>query len=313
MTSPVPILDGHVDLNYHLQSGAGLRCWQELADGPLQPRAIHEGSVELLVCALYCSDRFNGTSAWGHLREQLQFATRAGEGLLPVRRRGDLERLVPGEFPGQLWLIENADALLEADLDVLEAAGVRIAGLTHAGRNRLADGNGVAHPGGLTDKGRILLANLAARGWILDVAHLAPPGLREALDLYPGPVMCSHTGLRRFCDRVRNLNVVTLREIAARGGVIGLSLAPEMLNGTAHAGVAEVVAQLDWLVEMVGPGGTALGSDYGGFPGNCSGLDDYRDWGRIAEGLAQRGYTDETITALLGGSWRRFYARVLPD
>ncbi len=310
---PTPaIVDGHVDLTYYLQDFAPSASWRALRSGPFTPGAVHDGGVLLMVCALYCADRHNGTEAWPHLLRQLAFSERATAGLVPVRHAADLQGLRAGERPGQLLLIENADALLEADLAQLEAQGVRMAGLTHAGRNRLADGNGVSAPGGLTDAGRALLATLAERNWVIDLAHLAPPGLQEVLDRYPGAVMSSHTGLRPFCDRVRNLDPGQARAIAARGGVIGLALAPEMLGEGATIDWREVVNQLDWLVDTVGIGHVALGSDYGGFPGACAGLEDYRGWSRLVEGLDRKGYGDEGIAALLGGNWLRFYARVLP-
>jgi membrane dipeptidase len=230
-----------------------------------------------------------------------------------VRTAADLEATWRGGgVPGRLRLLENADALLELGMAPVCAAGFVTVGLTHAGRNRLADGNAVAAPHGLTGAGRQLLAELAATGRVVDVAHLAVPGYAEVLAEYPGPLCCSHTGLRRFCDRPRNLADEQLAALFARAGVVGLAFAPELLTIGGEADLDEVFRQLDWLVQRYGWRQVGLGSDFGGFDGVCRGLERPARLPALARRLQRAGYPAAAIAGIMGENWRQFYAAALP-
>lgn len=305
------LADGHVDLVYALQQAGYPGNFDSWMQGPVTPASLRGGGVGLLVGALYCADTHNGpATAWPHLASLLEFAATRLTGLRRVRRAAELETL-PAQETATVFLVENGDALLEADLDALQEWGVRAVGLTHAGRNRLADGNGVADPGGLTAAGRQLLAELGARSWAIDLAHLAEPGFWQVLESFPGPLFTSHTGLRLFCDRERNLSPEQLDALSALGGPIGLSLAPEMLTGNDQASFDDVVRQLEWLAARCGPQVLAIGSDYGGFDGVCLGLEDYRGWPRLAAELERLGWTHEAVAGVLGENWRLFYQELL--
>ncbi len=313
MDRPLILCDGHVDLVYALQQAGhpgGFDAWTQ---GPVTPASLRGGGVELLVNALYCADDHNGAAtAWPHLASLMTFTETRLSGLHRVRCGAGLAALGEGEGEtATVFLVENGDGLLEADLDALQEWGIRVVGLTHAGRNRLADGNGVTNPGGLTAAGRALLAELGPRGWAVDLAHLAEPGFWQVLESFPGPLITSHTGLRPFCDRSRNLSPEQVAALAARGGLIGLSLAPEMLTGTAQASLDDVVRQLEWLAQRCGPQALAIGSDYGGFDGVCTGLEDYRGWGKLAAELERLGWQQEAIAGVLGENWLRFYRELL--
>jgi membrane dipeptidase len=303
------VADGHVDLLYDLERRGVRAPFAEMCDGVITPEALQAGRVRLMVCALYSEDRFNGAA---------HAAKRLGE----LRHQADAQlaallRLGPGrswpsftEGTSVVMLLENGDALLDADLDELEDWGLKVVGLTHAGGNRIADGNGVDAPQGLSDAGRSLLRELARRDWVIDVAHLSEPALDEVLRDYSGPLISSHTGLRPFCDRRRNLSEGQAAAICARGSLIGLTLAPEMLNGSSIAERAEVVRQIDWLVQRFGPQAVALGSDYGGFDGTCSGLESYAHWPLLAGELRALGYPATAVREILGENWLRFYRKV---
>jgi len=310
---PLPVVDGHVDLLYALQQAGTATPFADLAEGPVTPRALREGNVHVVVGALYCADVHNGPGrAAPHLRGLLAAAGRQLTGLAPIRTAADLESCWRGEAnPGLLPLLENGDALLDLEPSELEAQGVRVVGLTHAGANRLADGNAVVRPGGLRPDGRQLLAELARRGWAVDTAHLAPPGFSELLDRFPGPLLCSHTGLRRFCDRPRNLDDGQIAALLARGGVLGLALAPEMLAPGGRTDLERFFLQLDWLVQRHGDAGVAIGSDLGGFDGSCAGLETHVSFGRLARRMEAAGYPKASVAKIMGGNWFRFYSRLL--
>lgn len=307
--TPWPVFDSHVDLVYALRRQAA----PGLAASPFAPERLAAGGVRVLASALYCADTYNGPTAAGQLAELIAAENQFLGNLPLIRTRGDLA-LVWGDTgpPGRLRLLENAEALLEFGVAAACAAGIVTVGLTHVGRNRLADGNSVADPGGLTATGEELLAELGAAGRVVDVAHLAPPGFWQVLELYPGPLACSHTGLRRFCDRPRNLDEAQLAALFERGGVVGLAFAPGLLVPDGVADLEEVFRQLDWLVQRFGPEQVGVGSDFGGFDGVCRGLEEHGRLPALAGRMARAGYPAKAIAGIMGENWRRYYAAVLP-
>ena len=61
---------------------------------------------------------------------------------------------------------------------------------------------------------------MTSLGMILDLTHCADAALDEALALFPGPVIASHSNVRSLVPRQRQLPDRHLEAIAARGGVI---------------------------------------------------------------------------------------------
>jgi membrane dipeptidase len=194
----------------------------------------------------------------------------------------------------------------------LKARGFVTVGLTHAGRNRLGDGNGVRSPEGLTPKGREVVQALDRQGFILDVAHLSEPCFREAVELFHGPLISSHTGFRRTCDTPRNLSDEQVDLILTRGGVIGVTVNPEMLTPDGNATLRDVFEQADRLAQRYGYRGVAVGSDFGGFDGICRGLEHVGRFERLGGLFEAEGYPGEAVAAILGGNWYRLYASRLP-
>ena len=95
-----------------------------------------------------------------------------------------------------IFLVENGDGLIEFDRAMLAEAGIRVVELTHQGKNRIGDGNGVPFPEGLTEQGKGLLKELSRPGFAFDAAHLAEPGFRDLVRMHEGPPLSSHTGVR---------------------------------------------------------------------------------------------------------------------
>ncbi|WP_298432504.1 membrane dipeptidase [Geobacter sp.] len=308
-----PVIDGHVDLVYDLMRNHPGSFFAELAEGAVTPRSLAAGGVRVLVSALYCADAFNGPGrALPHLRDHAAFAREKLGSFVPLRTPQGLDACLAGAGPpGILTLLENADPLVDLDPEELPSLGLVAVGLTHAGRNRLGDGNGVAAPGGLTAAGRKLLGRLDRLGIALDLAHLAEPCFGEALELFTGPIMSSHTGFRAFCDRPRNLSDGQVAAICARGGIVGVALAPEMLVDKGACTIDDVVRQLDWLVQRHGPKVAAIGSDFGGFDDLCAGMENHGRLPALAERLLARGYPESAVGLIMGGNWRRWYGGIL--
>lgn len=307
-----PVVDGHVDLVYDLMRRHPGIPFEQVADGQVTAQSLKKGGVRVLVAALYCADSHNGPASAAREMQQLHgYACRHLEWFAPLRSPREMAATLGGSGPpGIVFLVENADALLELDLDEVRRWGVRAVGLTHAGRNRLADGNGVTDPKGLTAAGKSMVRSIADAGLVLDVAHLAEPGFREVASLVTGPLISSHTGLRSFCDRPRNLSDPQVAEIAGRGGVVGISAAPEMLVPEGTATLDDLFRQVDHVVQRHGPEAVGIGSDFGGFDGTAKGAEDHGGLPLLAERLLEAGYPAGAVGLIMGGNWCRIYGEI---
>ncbi len=314
MAGPLfPFIDGHVDLLYDMMRRCPGRPLELCDGGSVQLRMLTEGGVKVLGSALYCPDTNNGpetSSAFIHTL--LEYAETYLGSLRWIRSGSELKECFekPGP-PGFFHLIENADGLLELDLKTIKELGIRLVGLTHAGGNRLGDGNGVPSPSGLTAAGKRLVRDLSSMGFAIDTAHLSDPCFRDLLDLFEGPLCSSHTGFRHFSNIPRNLADWQVEELVRRDGVIGITINPEMLLKTGLADMETVIHQIDRLVQKHGPGCAAVGSDYGGFDPINLGLEHPGRLRDLAHSLVLLGYSEEAVRMICGENWFRFLLRLM--
>lgn len=309
-----PVIDAHVDLLYDLlRHHPETRC-EDLPDNAwVSLPKLALGGVRVIVSAFYCEDAHNGPEkSADNLRYLLEYSERYLGLLNAIHTGEELADYFHGAGnPGVLRLLENADALLEYPPEILKSKGFRLAGLTHVGKNRIGDGNKVPDPGGLTREGRTLVRKLDRLGFALDTAHLSEPCFREATDIFTGPILSSHTGLRAFCDTPRNLSNEQLRIILSRGGVVGLAAFPGMFTASGRADIFDVFRQIDWLAQKFGADGVAVGSDFGGYDTECRGFEDHSRIPELAEMLADAGYPEKAISGIFGENWFRFFSSIL--
>lgn len=99
--------------------------------------------------------------------------------------------------------IEGAEPL-NASIEMMRLfyrLGMRNMGITWNNRNAAADGMGDLHGGGgLTSFGVRIVEEAARLGIMVDIAHLAPAGVRDVFAVYTGPVIASHANTRALCD-----------------------------------------------------------------------------------------------------------------
>ena len=311
----IPVFDGHVDLVYHMIRSGEDVPFNLVDSGPVTPEKMRKGDVRVIVNALYCADRFNGPdTASEHFLSLLRFAESRLQGLKPIKSRGELkERFGAKQRPGVLTLVENADCLLELDRDILFQRSIFVIGLTHAGENRIGQGNGVSNPVGLTLQGKNLVRTLSEQHCVIDVAHLSEPCFRDLTSIFNGPLITTHTGLRNFADLPRNLSLDQLKELRERGGLAGVTVNPEMLSVEGKATIHDVFMHIDWLVQRFGPRFVALGSDFCGFDTPGGDIEDMSKFPRLAELMFGAGYSREAVGAIMGGNWLTFYDALLPE
>ncbi len=156
-------------------------------------------------------------------------------------------------------------------------------------------------------------------GLVLDVTHLTDEAFWEALDLFDGPVWASHSNCRTLVPDQRQFDDRQLRALIERGAVIGAVCDAWMLypgwikrvTTPEQAGVtiATVVDHIDHVCQLAGNARhSGIGSDLDGGYGleQCPrDLTSIADLQRIAQILAERGYPEQDISAIMHGNWIR--------
>lgn len=311
---------GHVDLPRLQEGGVGLQFFTIVTRFPLGAGIDNSPSDGLdLLTVAGCAQR-NAFCTTGVLdRTLLQIArlrdamARSDGLLLPVRNQADLaalleRRAVDRRVVGALLGIEGAHALDDdlANFDVVYDAGVRMIGPTHFFDNAFGGSAHGVEKGGLTPLGRQLIERMQQRGVLVDLAHLAPRGIDEVLALATRPVVVSHTGVRATCDNQRNLSDAHIQAIARTGGVIGIGYWDMAMCGTE---MRYVTAAMRHVISLVGDDYVALGSDYDG--ATTVGFDTSQ-LPSLTQQMMNDGFSDATITKILGGNVLRVLREVLP-
>jgi membrane dipeptidase len=190
-------------------------------------------------------------------------------------------------------------------LDVFYALGLRMATLTHSRRNFWADGTqtGVAMTG-LTEPGRQAVRRMNELGIVIDLAHLAPKGCWEVLELSEAPVVLSHSSPRRaFRGESQADNRRTMEGIVQKGGVIGI-IAWDQPD------LATYLDDVETIIREFGPDHVGLGTDFFGLERAPTGFTGMHELPNITRGLVERGHSDEVIRKVLGENYLRVFEQV---
>jgi microsomal dipeptidase-like Zn-dependent dipeptidase len=204
--------------------------------------------------------------------------------------------------------VEGLQAL-EGDVGNLRRlfdAGYRMAGFTHFFDNDLSGSMHGEEKGGLTELGRRALAEMEKLGMIVDIAHASKPAVAEILETATRPVVSSHGGVQATCDVNRNLSDTEIRGVARTGGVVGIGYWDAAVCDTGTEAVVDAIAHVR---DLVGIEHVGLGSD---FDGATTTRFDTSQLAVITQTLADRGFTDEEVAAVMGGNVIRVFTEALP-
>lgn len=333
---PAPFwVDTHEDIAYHCQYHG--RDLVETGDVPSMitlPR-LQAAGMRLICATLYAPHEGSEYERRYRLHSQYHlyrewFARYPGEfvqvldrgGLAALASAGPVVRADGGSaLPlGVVFLMEGLDLLGgPAELETWFNRGVRLASLTWNGVNRFASGS-YGDGKGLKPEGVALVREFERLGMILDLSHLNDAGISQVWDMYHGALCATHSNARSVARSERNLSDEQARELAARGGVIGLNLIASLViygwrKGDPEPPVAAATAHSAHFAELLGPQYVGLGSDLDGgvYSYNSpKGIDHIDDLAALADDLARRGWSGADIAGFQGANWWRFFERSLP-
>jgi len=226
--------------------------------------------------------------------------------------------------------IEGANALADQPslVQLYYDLGVRWMLLAYNNNNRVGGGC-QDDDKGLTDFGRVVIAEMERVGMLVCCSHTGHRTVRDVFAVATRPVIFSHSNPSALHAHRRNIPDDLILACANTGGVVGINGIGNFLGNNDNS--SETFARhVDYVVQLVGPQHVALGLDY---VFDTQELDDYLEkMGNIfpaelgyqkgvlmvapeqLEGIVQIlmnwGYQDADIQAVLGGNLMRLARQV---
>lgn len=277
---------GHTDIARLREGMVGAQFWSVYIPSDLQPDEFVRVQLEQIDIARQVIDAYPETFALAGTAD-------------------DVERIFGEEKIASLLGLEGGHAIANS-LGVLRAyydLGARYMTLTHWNTLDWADAaTDEPRHDGLTAFGEAVVGEMNWLGMLVDLSHVSPATMSDALDVSEAPVMFSHSSARALADVPRNVPDAILERLPANGGVVMVTFVPEYLSPDSTASVATVADHIDHIRDMAGIDHVGIGGDYDGISVEPEGLEDVSTYPVLFAELARRGYSDEEMAKVAGGN-----------
>jgi len=224
----------------------------------------------------------------------------------------------------------------------LHSMGARYMTLTHSETLEWADSaTDVPRSDGLSPFGEEVVLEMNRLGMLVDISHVSPATMHDALRISKAPVIFSHSSARAIADHPRNVPDDVLAELPKKGGVVMINffsgfVVPEsakvllqlsalrkelkakypnskedqerqikqwQLKNPYPAGQAEIIVDhIEHVIKVAGIDHVGLGSDFDGISKLPAGIEDVAKYPVITELMLRRGYEEEAIHKVLYGN-----------
>jgi len=276
-----------------------------------------------------------------------------GDRLVLVRSGSELKSLMEarakgGRRTGIVKAIEGA-VPLQGQVELLDefyADGVRL--LTIAWDDNEFCGTVFGSGGGLSARGEALITRCNELGVVVDVSHASDEAFWNIAKISDKPFVASHSNARAICANERNLSDEMIRELADRGGLIGLALgsgficpeyyvhekrnriqiidgfkngtmtneqaeklSEEALGSLPPATISQLVAHVRHFLKVGGEECLGFGSDFDGVTGLLENATGIRVLVDIAEQLVEAGLSPRVVERICSGNALRFFGEQL--
>ena len=355
LLSRVPLIDGHNDLPYALRdAGAMDLASVDLAE-PVSftqtdlPR-LAAGGLGAQFWSVYVPASLAGEAAVVTTLEQIDLVHRMvwryPDRLELALTAADVDRIFVAGRVASLIGAEGGHSIASSMgvLRMLYALGVRYLTLTHNSNVPWADSaTDEPRAGGLTGFGRAVVGEMQRLGMLVDLSHVSPGTMRDALDVAEAPVMFSHSSARALCDHPRNVPDDVLARLPGNGGLCMVTFVPDFVSPECAAWAAALTADMrergldpwdfdvreqaaqeraaadprptatlaqvadhvEHVREVAGIGHVGLGGDMDGTSQLPAGLTDVSCYPALFAELLRRGWTEDDCARLAGGNLLR--------
>lgn len=325
-----PLFDGHNDLPWAIRENTAAP--RDVAAYDLRSRTpghtdiprLREGMLGAQFWSVYVPAAGVGEGAAKTQLEQIDIAqqifarypdvfeeTLTSNDAVEAFRRGQIASVM-GMEGGHA--IENSLGALRSFYDL----GVRYLTLTHSANIDWADSCCEApEHGGLTRFGEEVVREMNRLGMLVDLSHVSPETMHDALNVTEAPVIFSHSSTRGVTDHPRNVPDDVLRRLPDNGGVVMVTFVPQFVNAGAarhsmlpveqqqatpmpEATMADVIRHLEHVRDVAGIDHVGIGGDFDGFPTPVVGLEDVSTYPALFAELSRRGWSESDLRKLAG-------------
>src|SRR4051812_40150004 len=346
-----PLVDGHNDYPWALREKAQ-RNFEKLDIAKPQPsimtdiRRLRAGGVGGQFWSVYVPVELMGQAAVTATLEEIdtvhQMMRRYPETFELALTADDVERIFKAGKIASLIGMEGGHSIDNslAVLRMFYRLGARYMTLTHSKNTAWAD-SATDDPkfGGLAPFGEEVVHEMNWLGMLVDLSHVSPDTMDDAIRVSQSPVVFSHSSARALNDVPRNVPDNVLRLLPKNGGVVMVTFVPGFLSPAVAAwnklqdaerdrltkqspsdaaavtrGVDEWTAahpapramlsqaadHIDHIRQIAGIDHIGLGSDFDGITAVPLGLEDVSTYPSLVAELIRRGYKDDEIKKILG-------------
>ncbi len=356
-----PLIDGHNDLPWAIRESSKAPHDVEAYDlrkatpGHTDLARLAKGMVGAQFWSVYTPGEYADS---GYARVQLeqidiarQVIAKYPETLRLALSTSDIRRDFREHLIGSLLGLEGGHAI-ENSLGALRAyydLGARYMTLTHNVTLDWADAamDSAKHDG-LTPFGEEVVREMNRLGMLVDLAHVSPGTMSDALTVSEAPVIFSHSAARALTDVPRNVPDSILRRLPKNGGVVMVPFVPSFVSAelasyereaaavaarahSAHPGdeaaqraeisawrdthpapratLSQVADHIEHIRDVAGIDHVGIGSDFDGITEVVVGLEDVSKFPALFAELARRGWSDEDMRKLAGENVLHAFAR----
>jgi membrane dipeptidase len=345
------LFDGHNDLPWRLREAGDIRfekidIARRLPSGQTDIPRLREGGVKAQFWSVYIGSEEPNPAR--RVTRQIDLVhrmiARYPEAFELALSADDVERIAAAGKIASLIGIEGGVAI-ENDLAQLRAfarLGARYMTLTHNATLAWADAaTDKPSSGGLSPFGERVVREMNRLGMLVDLSHVSPETMADAIRVSQAPVIASHSGAFARCPVPRNVPDDILAQLPKNGGVVMVNFfsrfvvpepalrekqVREELRKThpdpadldrafaewsaAHprrGTVGDVVDHIDHIARVAGIDHVGIGSDFDGITSTPVGLEDVSCYPRLTEELLRRGYSEGDVHKILGANVLRAF------
>jgi membrane dipeptidase len=346
------LIDGHNDYPWALREHDPARDLDKLDIRRPQPSIMTDiarlkaGGVGGQFWSVYVPVELQGQAAVTATLEQIDIVHRMvrkyPETFELALTADDVERIHKAGRIASLIGMEGGHSIDNslADLRMFYRLGARYMTLTHSSNTPWADSStDTPKNNGLSGFGEEVVREMNWLGMLVDLSHVSPDTMEDAIRVSQAPVIFSHSDARALNDHPRNVPDNVLQMLSKNGGVIMVTFVPGFAspkvnawnklqtaeqdrlkaatpndpaavkagvdtwtsaNPAPRATIADVADHIDHIRKVAGIDHIGIGSDFDGITQTVQDLDNVSAYPRLTAELLKRGYSDADVRKILG-------------
>jgi membrane dipeptidase len=348
-----PVIDGHNDLPWEMREKAqyDFDARDIAKPQPMMmtdiPR-LRRGHVGGQFWSVYVPATLQGDAAVSATLEQVdavhEMIRRYPTVFTLVRTADEMAAAMRAGRIGSLMGMEGGHSIDSslATLRMFRRLGVGYMTLTHSANVPWADScSDTPTVQGLSSFGEEVVREMNRLGMLVDLSHVSPDTMADAIRVSQAPVIFSHSNARAVTDSVRNVPDDILRQMPANGGIVMVTFVPgfsspgvaayskrvteqtaqlkaKFPNDTAaqtaaldawrkanpepRATLNQVADHVDHIRKVAGIDHIGFGGDFDGITSVVQGLEDVSTYPALVTELARRGYSDADLAKIASGN-----------